>query len=758
MASIFLSYAREDAARAKTLAKALERAGHSVWWDRHIGGGTEFSGEIEAALSSADIVLVLWSDAAVRSAWVRDEAAEGRDSDRLLPIQLDETPAPLGFRQLQAISLAGWSGRGSPPHLQDILQAIDKRSGKAKAPPGKSPAAPLVRHRLAVALGILAALLLALGAWWLLKARGEGAGEPVLAVLPFSDLSPDRDKAYFAEGVAEAILTVLAKEPGITVLGRSTARQLHEAGGNAGKMRKALGVSHVLEGSARSIGDQLRMSVRLVDAQDGQQLWAEEYRRKLDNVFAVQDEIGRAVAQRLKGSFKADSSPPAQQLTTSDAYTLYLAARAKMRDRQLPALKEALAMARKAIAADPNYAPGHALYAELVWHMSVDNYGTLSLDRARELATPHARRAIQLDPNASEGHAALGVVSTGEAAVASLTKAISLDPSRSELRMWVARRLELLGRNDEGLRQLEAATEMDPLFGPAMWNHAWWLAASKRADEAERVVADYERRGGSPAVAARVRCEIAGFYGGDYSEGVRLCELALKLDPQTPLARDNLTFLYDRLGLRQDATRLAGNLPPYTRLLFAGRHRQLDEIAQDDGAKAWEQPDSWAAIAALRIDRNWAGIERLFDLHPAPERLCGGSVWEMQPTFTMAIALKARGRTRESNTLLKCIKDVVARHARSNVQSQAAPAAILDLATANIHALEGRPEPAFAILERAISRGARATYGFGMSEYSAFDPYRNSPRYQALDSRLKQLIARDRAEVLRMRQSRRRTA
>src|SRR5687768_7994523 len=102
---------------AEVLAKCLEHAGHSVWCDRHIHGGAEFQGEIETALRKADAVLVLWSETSLQSAWVRDEAAEGRDSGRLIPLVLDDCAPPLGFRQFQSIPLRGWSGPGKPPHL-----------------------------------------------------------------------------------------------------------------------------------------------------------------------------------------------------------------------------------------------------------------------------------------------------------------------------------------------------------------------------------------------------------------------------------------------------------------------------------------------------------------------------------------------------------------------------------------------------------------------------------------------------------------
>ena len=124
MASVFLSYDRRDADRARLLAAALEKAGHAVWWDRHIKGGAQFGKEIEAALKAADAVVVLWSAQSVESPWVRDEAAAGRDSARLVPVLIDNTEPPLGFRQYQSIDLSAWKGRGRIPRLEDLTRSI----------------------------------------------------------------------------------------------------------------------------------------------------------------------------------------------------------------------------------------------------------------------------------------------------------------------------------------------------------------------------------------------------------------------------------------------------------------------------------------------------------------------------------------------------------------------------------------------------------------------------------------------------------
>ncbi|MEP6982489.1 MAG: toll/interleukin-1 receptor domain-containing protein [Sphingomicrobium sp.] len=129
MASVFLSYDRDDAAEARSIALALEKAGHSVWWDLHVRGGAQFSKVIEEALKAADAVVVLWSAHSVESAWVRDEAAAGRDSGRLVPVALDGTEPPLGFRQFQTIDFSGWKGRGKPAQLRTLLADVSATTG-----------------------------------------------------------------------------------------------------------------------------------------------------------------------------------------------------------------------------------------------------------------------------------------------------------------------------------------------------------------------------------------------------------------------------------------------------------------------------------------------------------------------------------------------------------------------------------------------------------------------------------------------------
>src|SRR5512142_2008300 len=196
MAKLFLSYSRNDEARARRFTEWLEREGHDVWRDEDdIGGGASFSSEIEKALKDCDAVLVLWSANSVQSAWVRDEAGYGRDRGKLIPFSLDRTDPPLGFRQFQAIGLSSWKGHGVPPNADRIRHAIARVAGLPQAaPPARSEASRRrskipFRSPLIATGGIVAAAAAVLAL--LLWQSWSSSREVEIAVLP-SAQSSDR--------------------------------------------------------------------------------------------------------------------------------------------------------------------------------------------------------------------------------------------------------------------------------------------------------------------------------------------------------------------------------------------------------------------------------------------------------------------------------------------------------------------------------------------------------------------------------------
>src|SRR5512134_2925503 len=140
MATLFLSYSREDAGQVGPLAAALEDEGHKVWWDRHISGGQSFADAIERELECAEVVIACWTESSVHSDWVRDEAAVGRDKGRLVPVSLDGCLPPLGFRQYHTIDLLSWDGQPQSPALDPLKAAIAEKTGGTSQPKAAFPA------------------------------------------------------------------------------------------------------------------------------------------------------------------------------------------------------------------------------------------------------------------------------------------------------------------------------------------------------------------------------------------------------------------------------------------------------------------------------------------------------------------------------------------------------------------------------------------------------------------------------------------
>lgn len=252
MPSVFLSYVREDADKARAIAAFLERAGNSVWWDARMKGGAEYSAEIESALTAADKIVVLWSSRSVASAWVRDEAAAGRDSGRLVPVALDGTPPPLGFRQFQTIDLSRWKGGARAAVLSDLANAVADHVPKDAAPPPHVRGRPARPRFLLAWIAITALIIAALAGWWLLgRAQGQ---TPVVAIDTISGTSQSRQVAR-----------QLAVRLGDVESARSDSFRLISGRGKA---------DIILQVDAEDRGDLLRRDLSVLSGADRSILWS----------------------------------------------------------------------------------------------------------------------------------------------------------------------------------------------------------------------------------------------------------------------------------------------------------------------------------------------------------------------------------------------------------------------------------------------------------------------------------------------------
>lgn len=607
---------------------------------------------------------------------------------------------------------------------------------------GRHPIYLSQRARIIAGAGVL--LIAATAGFW--SVRTLSAREEVsLAVLPFADLSPQRDKAYFAEGVGEEIMSSLAAEKDIKVLGRTSAREI-ERNPDPKAIRASLGVTHLLEGSTRTAGNDLRVNVRLIDTSDGSQLWEEEYRGAVSDVFKVQDDIATTVVKRLRGTF-FNEAVKAAPTTAIDAYEAYLAARALIRENKKEPMTRAWHIARQIVKSHPEYAPGHAIFAELT-HLLTEgqySYGSFPPEKARPIILAHSKRAIHLAPDRAEGYAAIGLALPWSESIAPYKRALQLDPSRADVHGRLSIALNILGRQDEAFEHIRANAEIDPLAAGAINRYAQMLAASGQPDEAMRVIDQFERRGGSKAQAWRFRGNTYR-YLGDESRHIAARKRALQIDPGLPYQHEWLAQAYYLLGLGSEASAYRPNVSAYFQLFIGDDRGALRDRVASDGPSAWDTNGINVAVFSMARARDWPAIARFYDVRPAGHRDLCVAVPRFSPFLIKA--LQAQRRAGEAQRLLNCTQRQITGELRMRSRAPDDAPGELEMLQASLLALRG-DRRALDWLDKAVQRDWLGQYySSQLADWPQFDAFRIDPRYAAIQKRIDATIARERAEVL----------
>ncbi len=417
--TVFISYARADQAQATKLAKALEQAGLEVWWDALIEGGAAFAQSIEAALENCNAVVVVWSKSSVASDWVLDEAAKGRDLRRLVPISLDGTPPPLGFRQYQSIDLSRWHGNPAADEIASVVRGVAAAAHHATHRMNIEDSAPAhgVTRRgvLVAAAGTALAGVAGFLAWrqGLIGSRRVASSNSV-AVLPFANLSGDEGQAYFSDGLSEELRATLARNVQLLVMAQASSAMFRDHKDDAVTIAAKLGVAYLLDGSVRRSGDIVRVAADLIDGATGFSRWSQSFDRAMGDIFAVQSEIANTVANALLAQVTPDGEP-ATKLAALGGTTDVAAYDAYLRGRALYGLsideasdRAALAQFDAAITADPNYAAAHAMRARSLTTIA-NQYGEVAqLASLYDAAIFSAERAIAIAPDLADAHSTLG--------------------------------------------------------------------------------------------------------------------------------------------------------------------------------------------------------------------------------------------------------------------------------------------------------------------------------------------------------------
>jgi len=322
------------------------------------------------------------------------------------------------------------------------------------------------------------------------QSEGSASPEKSIAVLPFDNLSRDQENAYFAEGIQDEILSRLAKIADLKVISRTSTQKYKSTPDNLREIAKQLGVSNILEGSVQKVADQVRVSVQLINATSDAHLWAEIYDRKLTDIFAVESDIAKTIAETLRAKLTGSEEQMMSMKPTENtqAYELYLKGRFFWNKRTGADLRKAIEYFNQAIAKDPNYALAYAGLADS--YLLLSAFGAASPSDSLPQAKAAAKRALEIDDTSAEAHTSLGQIllfydfdfagSTRE-----FKRAITLNPNYATAHHWYGSGPPTcLGEFDRGIAELKRAQQLDPLSLIINADLGGAFVAARRYDEA----------------------------------------------------------------------------------------------------------------------------------------------------------------------------------------------------------------------------------------------------------------------------------
>ncbi|MES2120630.1 MAG: TIR domain-containing protein [Pseudomonadota bacterium] len=564
MAEIFVSYGRSTEAQAKQVAEALRAAGYSVWRDDELPAHRAYGDVIEERLRGAKAVVVLWSAEGARSQWVRAEADIAREAGTLVQVSVDGILPPLPFNQIQCADLSGWAGDTSTAGWRKVESSIALLVGNPAQ--GGAEAQP----------------------------KGPPARRVAICVLPFINLSGDAEQEYFSDGITDDIITDLSKVSALSVTARNTAFTLKGQTLEAGQIARQLNVTHVLEGSIRKAGDRVRINAQLIDAEAGDHVWADRYDRELTDIFAIQDEISKAIvsALRLKLLPREKKAIEHRGTDSAEAYNLYLMARQHWiggNDGDIRRDEVVVRIAMQATEIDPNYAKAWALIALAQAEMRFRR--SMPVD-----ALTNAERALALDPELPEALCVKARYLADEdgnieEAERQIKAALRLDPESWEVNKEAARLLSRSGKMREAIPYYEKAASLmegdyhstgmlQTCFGAVGDEEGIKRAAKMALERIERALAL------DPAIGSALGFGVASLAAlGDAERAKEWTKRALLLDPDNPWMRWNLAcamsrWLHDKDAAIDLLTGLADRLSP-SMVAYLRLDTDLDPLRDD---------------------------------------------------------------------------------------------------------------------------------------------------------------------------------
>lgn len=385
-----------------------------------------------------------------------------------------------------------------------------------------------------------------------------------IAVLPFTNISPDPKDEYFADGMTEELISTLSRIRELKVISRTSIMRYKQTEKSLSEIANDLKVNAVLEGSVRKMGDELRITAQLIDVQNDEHLWSEDYDRKFENIFSLQKEIAQKVADSLQVIILANESKELRKKPTQnmEAYSLFLKGRAYRHRFTLDSYKKGIQYCKNAVEKDPNFAQAHAEIARsYAW---IGFWEFLPSKEVYPEAERFAERAIQLDPFIPESHLALGLVKFHykwdfRGAEIEYRRALDLNPSLLEGRLELFNLLTKMRRFDEAVSECKRALELDPMSASTFTYAGVWLVLCRRYDEGEEVLKNAIELDPSAAIAHQMLGDVY-VEKGQFEMGIAEIEKAIDLLDIKSSAKGDLAYACVKAGKIEQARKILDGL------------------------------------------------------------------------------------------------------------------------------------------------------------------------------------------------------
>jgi TolB-like protein/DNA-binding winged helix-turn-helix (wHTH) protein/Flp pilus assembly protein TadD len=470
-------------------------------------------------------------------------------SDSAAQPKLIETVARKGYRLLVAVEeIDGFDRDSAPSPVQPVASTLHESVQRRRR-----------RLQLTAATAVAGVLALAIGLFSYQQRRSVQPRQiQALAVLPLRNLSPDRDQDYFADGITDEITTNLAQTLPLRVISRTSVQRYQNTDKPIRQIAGELGVDALVEGTVQRSGDKVSINVQLIDATEDRHLWAEKYERRIDDVFHIEDELSRAIAETIGGKLVA--RPPTADPHSVDpkVYELLLLGRYHLSKRSAVEMDKAENYFRQLLELDPSYAPAYAGLADI--YLLRPSYDAVQLTANFDKAERSARRAIELDDTLADPHATLGLIhlNTDQNPVSSeaeFSKALALNPNHAKAHHWFAYHLLFFDKPERALAEIETARQLDPLSVIINADAGHMLCAARHYDEArdrlKRAIELQPDLGQPHSTLALVEFET-----NHPAEAIKEAHIGLTLDPHNSRTMAEAGYVLASTGRTEEARRL----------------------------------------------------------------------------------------------------------------------------------------------------------------------------------------------------------